>query len=137
MKFITVLALMTFSLSTMAQVSGEKVNYQIKVDKYKRMKTGGIIMIVAGCVSTVVGISQLSSATSTTYTVTNGVSQGDPKAATGTLLTTAGLGLLGGGITLAVIGSKKSNYYQRKLDAIALHINVNPQQQGLVLSYKF
>jgi hypothetical protein len=53
------------------------------------------------------------------------------------LFTTAGLGLLGGGITLAVIGSKKSNYYQRKMDAIALHINVNPQQQGLVLSYKF
>jgi hypothetical protein len=137
MKFITVLALMTFSLSTIAQVNNEKVNYQLKVDKYKRMKTGGIIMIVAGCVSTAVGISQLSNAKTTYYSNVNGVSQGDPNAATGALFTTAGLGLLGGGITLAVIGSKKSNYYQRKMDAIALHINVNPQQQGLVLSYKF
>jgi uncharacterized membrane protein len=137
MKFIATLALVFFSFTAMAQVNNEKASYQLKIDKYKRMKTGGVIMIVAGCVSTVVGISQLSSATSTTYTVTNGVSQGDPKAATGTLFTMAGLGLLGGGIPLTIIGSKKSKYYQRKLDAIALHININPQQQGLALSYKF
>jgi hypothetical protein len=137
MKFIAVLALMTFSLNSIAQMSSEKVSYQLKVDKYKRMKTGGIVMIVAGCVSTVVGISQLGSAQTTYYSNVNGVSQGDPKAATGTLFTMAGLGLIGGGIPLTIIGSKKSKHYQRKLDAIALHINVNPQQQGLALSYKF
>jgi hypothetical protein len=138
MKPILVLALLAFSFSSIAQqVNSQKVTYQLKIDKYKRMKTTGIVMIIAGSISTVVGISQLSSATTTYYSSTNGVSQGDPKAATGTLLTMAGLGLLGGGIPLTIIGSKKSKLYQRKFDELALHLNINPLQQGLALSFKF
>ncbi len=138
MKSITLLALVVFSFTTMAQqVNSQKVTYQLKIDKYKRMKTGGIVMIVAGAVSTVVGISQLSSAQTTYYSNVNGVSQGDPKAATGTLFTMAGLGLIGGGTAMTIIGSKKSKIYQRKLDGLALHLNLNPQQKGLTLSYKF
>jgi uncharacterized membrane protein len=138
MKSMILLALVAFSFTTMAQqANNQKVTYQLKIDKYKRMKTGGIVMIVAGAVSTVVGISQLSSATSTYYSNVNGVSQGDPKAATGTLFTMAGLGLIGGGTAMTIIGSKKSKLYQRKLDGLALNLNLNPQQQGLVLSYKF
>jgi uncharacterized membrane protein len=137
MKFVATLTLITLSFAAVAQQADQRASYQLRIDKYKRMKTGGIVMIVAGAVSTVVGISQLSSATSTSYTVTNGVSQGDPKAATGTLFTMAGLGLLGGGIPLTIIGSKKSKLYQRKLDGLALHLNLNQQQQGLALSYKF
>ncbi len=139
MKLITFIILVLFSISAAGQQADQKVSYQLKVDKYKRMKTGGIVMIVAGAVSTVVGISQLSSATSTYYSNVNGVPQGDPKAATGTLFTMAGLGLLGGGIALTIIGSKKSKLYQRKLDGVALHLNLNlnPQQQGLALSFKF
>jgi uncharacterized membrane protein len=137
MKFVSTLILIALSFTTMAQQADQRASYQLRIDKYKRMKTGGIVMIVAGAVSTVVGISQLSSATSTSYTVTNGVSQGDPKAATGTLFTMAGLGLVGGGIAMTIIGSKKSKLYQRKLDGLAFRLNLNPQQQGLALSYKF
>jgi uncharacterized membrane protein len=137
MKFVSTLILIALSFTTMAQQADQRASYQLRIDKYKRMKTGGIVMIVAGAVSTVVGISQLGSATSTSYTVTNGVSQGDPKAATGTLFTLAGLGLIGGGTAMTIIGSKKSKFYQRKLDGLALHLNLNPQQQGLALSYKF
>ncbi|MCX8491978.1 MAG: hypothetical protein ORN54_13020, partial [Cyclobacteriaceae bacterium] len=89
-------------------------------------------------ISAIVGISQLSTATTTTYySNVNGVSQGDPKVATGTLFTIAGLGLLGGGIPMTIIGSRKSKEYKRKLDGLALHINLNQQHQGLALSYKF
>ncbi len=137
MKFVNALILTALSFTAVAQQADQRASYQLRIDKYKRMKTGGIVMIVAGAVSTVVGISQLSSATSTSYTVTNGVSQGDPKAATGTLFTLAGLGLIGGGTAMTIIGSKKSKVYQRKLDGLALHLNLNPQQQGLTLSYKF
>ena len=137
MKFIAFIILTLFSATAVAQQADQRANYQIKIDKYKRMKTGGIVMIVAGAVSTVVGISQLSNATTTYYSNINGVSQGDPKAATGALFITAGLGLLGGGIALTIIGSKKSKLYQRKLDGLALNLNLNPQQQGLVFSYKF
>jgi hypothetical protein len=55
----------------------------------------------------------------------------------GQLLFLAGAGFLGAGIPLSIIGSKKSKQYQRKFDALSLHLNLNPQQQGLALSYKF
>lgn len=94
-------------------------------------------MIVAGTISAIVGISQLSTATTTYYSNVNGVSSGDPKAATGTLFTIAGLGLLGGGIPMTIIGSRKSKEYKRKLDGLALHLNINQQHQGLGFSYRF
>jgi hypothetical protein len=141
MKTLFAFVLFTFSLSSVAQINSEKARYLIKVDKYTRMKSTGIVMIVAGTVATVVGISNMSSAKYTTstnpYTGAPQRTTSDPSAVTGALLFLGGTGLLGAGIPLTIIGSKKSKQYQRKVDALSLHINVNPQQQGVALSYKF
>jgi uncharacterized membrane protein len=136
MKITAILILTLFSLSSLAQVNNEKVVYQLKIDKYKRMKSAGIVMIVAGSLATVIGVSNISSAT---YTI-NQYGQrttNDPSAITGVLLVLGGAGLLGAGIPLTIIGSKQSKKYQRKFDALTIHLNLNPQQQGLAFSYNF
>jgi hypothetical protein len=141
MKILFVFVLVAFSFTSIAQLNSEKVSYQLKIDKYKRMKSTGIVMIVAGTVATIVGVSNISSAKYTTstnpYTGASQRTTNDPSAVTGALLVLGGAGLLGAGIPLTIIGSKKSKQYQRKLDALAIHLNINYQQQGVALSYKF
>jgi lysylphosphatidylglycerol synthetase-like protein (DUF2156 family) len=133
--------LILFSIGSFAQLNDQKVSYQLKIDKYKRMKSTGIVMVVAGSIATVVGISNISNAEYTTstnpYTGATQRTTNDPAAVTGALLVLGGAGLLGGGIPLTIIGSKKSQQYQRRLDALSIHLNLNLQQQGLALSYKF
>jgi hypothetical protein len=137
MRILIFFILIVFSFYSFAQVNTQKVTYQLKIDKFKRMKSTGIVMIVAGTVATVVGISNISSANYTTNPYTGQRTTNDPSAVTGALLVLGGVGLVGGGIPLAIIGSKKSKQYQRKFDELALHLNLNPQQQGLALSLKF
>ncbi len=79
MKLLFAIALVAISFNTIAQTNYDKSYYQLKVDKYNRKKTGGLVMIVAGTVSAIVGISQLSPATTTYYSNVNGVSQERPK----------------------------------------------------------
>lgn len=133
--FGAVLFVTTFN--ALAQFNPETANYRLQLDKNNRKKATGIVMIVAGTISAVVGVSQLSTATTTYYSNVNGVSQGDPKVATGTLFTIAGLGLLGGGIPLTIISSRRAKKFQQKLDEVSLHLNLQPQQQGLTLCYRF
>ncbi len=136
MKILGFFILLAFSFGSFAQVNSEKVIYQLKIDKYKRMKTTGIVMIVAGSVATVIGVSNISSATYTTNQFGQRTTN-DPSAITGALLVLGGAGLLGAGIPLTIIGSKQSKKYQYKFDALSLNLNLNLQQQGLGLSYKF
>jgi hypothetical protein len=138
MKIIFLSVLTAFSFATVAQVNPEKVSYQIKIEKYKRMKTSGLLMIVAGSAMTVLGISKLIKDPYTSSTYSNGSSSTttiNQNGVEGELLFLGGSGLLGAGIPLAIIGSKKSKQYQRRYDALTL--NLDPEQKGLTLSCKF
>ena len=148
MKFVYTLVLIAFSLRLAAQtnvpvlspvLSSDKLFYAQKTEKFKRMKTTGILMAGAGTILAIVGISNLASVdyTGSSYSSSSGGPANDPKYASGILMFYGGVGLLGGGIPLAVIGSKQAKKYQRKLDALTLNLNLNPKQQGLALSYKF
>jgi hypothetical protein len=138
MRVIFFLALIVFPFRLVAQINSEKVKYAMKVEKFNRMKTTGFLMIVAGSALTIASFpnvninpsnsSTFSSSTPTTPKKVNVEAQ---------LMFLGGVGLLGGGIPLAIVGSKKSKQYQHKFDELTLHLNLNPQQQGLALSYKF
>jgi hypothetical protein len=147
MKFVYTLILVAFSLRLAAQTnvpvlspvfSSDKLLYAQKVEKFKRMKTTGFLMAGAGTILAIVGISNLASVD---YTGSSSSSSGgpanDPKYASGILMFYGGVGLLGGGIPLAVIGSKQSKKWQRKLDGLTFNLKLNPRQQGLTLVYKF
>jgi hypothetical protein len=55
MRILFFFLLMVISLRSFAQINPEKVTYQLKIEKYNRMKTAGLIMIVAGGAMTVLG----------------------------------------------------------------------------------
>ena len=139
MKFIFALALVVFSASLAAQVQpqSDKAIYSLKYQKFKGMKTGGIVMIVAGGICTVAGIASVANSSST-YTSTTYPQGSDYQPGTaGVLLLSGGISLIGGGITLAIIGNKKMKFYKQKMDGVSLNFNFKPQQPGLVLTYKF
>ena len=148
MKFVYTLVLVAFSLRLAAQtnvpvlspaLSGEKLLYAQKVEKFKRMKTTGILMAGAGTILAIVGISNLASVdyTGSSSSSSSGGPANDPKYTSGILMFYGGVGLMGGGIPLAIIGSKKAKKYERKLDGLTLNLNLNPKQQGLALCYRF
>jgi uncharacterized BrkB/YihY/UPF0761 family membrane protein len=141
MKIVIIAVLsVAFSLSASAQFNQQQMNYRLKIEKYKKMKTTGILLTVAGGIGLIVGISNLSSATYTTTYTSNGTTQqssSDPKALSGALLTLGGLVFIGTGIPLTIVGSAASRKYQRKLEATTVHFNITPQQQGIGISYKF
>lgn len=146
MKYVFSLALVAFSLRLAAQtnvpapspvVSGDKLFYAQKVVKYKRMKTIGPVMTVAGAILVVVGISNMMSAEYQTNPYTMQRTSNDSKAASGSLMFIGGAGLIGGGIPLTIIGAKKSKKWQSKLDGLTFNYKLAPNQQGFTLSYKF
>ncbi len=140
MRILFFFLLMVISLRSFAQINPEKMAYPLKIEKYNRMKTAGLIMIVAGGAMTALGVSKMIKDPYTSSTYSNGSQSTttiNQNGVEGQLLFLGGAGLLGAGIPLFIIGSKKSKQYQRKFDALSLHLNLNPQQQALALSYKF
>jgi len=148
MKFVFSLALVAFSLRLAAQtnvpvispvVSGDKLFYANKVEKYKRMKTTGTLLLVGGGILAVAGIATLSTIDNSGYNSSSSSSQNsqDSKAASAMLMILGAEAFIGAGIPLTIIGSKQSKKWQRKLDAISFNFKLTPQQQGLALTYKF
>ncbi|HTH56038.1 MAG TPA: hypothetical protein VL728_08315 [Cyclobacteriaceae bacterium] len=96
--------------SAQFQPQDEKRTYQLKYEKYRKARTAGVIMTVAGALVFGDLLNKGSSANSNDL----GYS----------LETLAAEGLLGGGITLAIIGTKKMKKYRLLMDGIAPDINV-------------
>lgn len=90
----------------------------MEIKKYRQMKTAGNILIGAGGILTVVGISTLAAS----------LNSGNPQ-----LSGVGGLAILGTGIHFASKGAKK----QRELESLLTHFNIAPNSQGLVLTYTF
>lgn len=105
-----------------------------KYQKFQNMKTGGVILAVAGGILTVVGVSVLSSS-SVTQTNQSGQTQFDSKFTTSVYLISGGIQMVGGGIVLAVIGGKKARKYGSKLSMNLNLSSVNPPQVGLKLRF--
>jgi hypothetical protein len=137
MKALTVLILLAFSVNVMSQVNDQKILYLQKVEKFRKMKSAGIGMLVVGSILTVAGFSKATKAEWTTNPTTGQSTTNDPDGALGVLMATGGIMIAGGGVPLAIIGSKKQRQYERKLEAVTINLNLSPQRQGLVLTYKF
>lgn len=147
MKFVYTLALIAFSLRLAAQtnvpvlspgVSGDnKLLYAHKVEKYKRMKTSGALLIIGGGILAIAAVSTLSNVQYQTNPYTGQRTTNDPKYVSGILMLIGSEACLGAGIPLAIIGSKQSKRWQRKLDGVTLNFKLSPKQQGLALVYKF
>jgi hypothetical protein len=136
---IAAILLLVITSHSFAQVVQDKTYYQLKVDKFTKMKKTGIALTVAGAILTGVGLGiSLNSYISTTddgYGNIETTTHGQPVLGAFTLL--AGMGGLGAGIPLAIIGNKKQKSYQTRMNSLSLNINANPNRAGLILAYKF
>lgn len=97
-------------VSAQFQPRDEKPTFELKYQKYRKMKTAGILMTLAGTVAFVDLLTKPSRNSSSDFAYT--------------LETYAAEGLLAGGITFFAIGTKKSKQYRMKMEGIAPDINV-------------
>lgn len=108
-----------------------------KLAKYKNMKNGGVLLIVVGGILVVAGgaieLSQFDDSMSTMFT-------GEPEKEynnVGAVLGCTGAVMVGAGIPLTIVGTKKYRAYKRNPDVVSLGINTHPQSAGLRLTYRF
>jgi hypothetical protein len=113
MKSLSLLLLVVAGLQASAQFQpqDEKRTYQLKYEKYRKTKTAGILMTVGGALA----FGDLLTKAGSNYSSNDFLY---------TLETYAAEGLLAGGITLTIIGSKKMKQYRLKMEGITPDINV-------------
>ncbi len=142
MKLILfLLAFLFVAQTTMGQgFDKDKMFYAGKAEKYKRLKNTGMLLSIAGGVLAVVGVSKINDSVSnstyyngTYYNNSNSNSGGE----TGALLFLGGVAGLGAGIPLWIVGAHAQHKYERKLEGIGVRLNINQQNKGLTLSYRF
>lgn len=111
-----------------------------KIEKFSRMKRTGIVMLVAGSASTVGGIVLLANADWEKTSTGNGsvnYNSNDGNALFGMLLTGVGVGLMGGGIPLALIGHNKAEKYKGQLLSLTMVPIVETNYSGIHLALRF
>ncbi len=134
--FITILALMVGCHGLNGQT---EEFYQKKINHYRTERTAGMIMMIsaapAGMLGTywiVRGDRHLSS-----EDVWGGFWQGSFEIVAGCIFVGIGIGLLAGGTVMNLIGNRKVNQYQEKLDGLKVGLYCTPKQAGLTLTYRF
>lgn len=135
-RFIFLCALFGFlagqTYAQRQQHSREKIDYFKKVEKYRRMKNGGMTLTIMGSVLLVAG----------TITVLNStvdeVFYTESKTAdAGVACLVAGHISLAAGIPLWIVGANNHKKYFQKVQQLSVKINSTPQSQGLTLMYRF
>jgi len=113
---------------------------QGKVQKFTQMKNTGLVMLILGAASTSGGIILMSSADWDRTADVNGNTQytsQDGNALAGMLFTGIGAGLIGGGLTLKIIGDKKSKKYRNQMEELTLVPIFRQNQAGVLLCLRF
>ncbi len=139
MKKLLALTFLIFLITPLySQFNSEKAVYAAKVEKFKRMKTTGTLLTVAGGVLIIVGVTTISNAPSTT-TYYNGQPQTTygGNAPAGAVALLVGMGGMGAGIPLWIVGANAQRKYTQKLEMTGININLNQQSSGIGLRYHF
>lgn len=107
-------------------------SYDLKVKRFRSLRTGGLVMLAGGIAISVAGAALIAKAGTASYQVTysNGQSSesGDPVGGLGGVLVSVGLPVAIGGSVIALIGASKARAYgdQREKIARSLMIEIGP-----------
>ena len=129
MKVIVILLVCVVSISAVGQMDAQKLQYLKKVEKYRRVRNLGLVMVIAGTTMGAVGFSRIIKSTSA-----NPVSDQD------IILWVAGAPFFSAGIPLSIIGHNNMRKNEKRLQTnsgLSLNFQLSPQRQGLVLTYRF
>lgn len=124
--FLLILVLLVTTQSVAQQNSQQLENYA-KMEKARKMKSGGATLAVLGGILMIAG----------GITVRNNIRNGEGNAETGVLCFVFGIGGLASGIPIMAVGAHNQRKYSEQSDGLAVRINITPQSTGLKLSYRF
>lgn len=138
MKFIIYTILVCCLASEALAQEQDKILYELKAEKYKRMKNTGAALTVGGGVLAIVGIVVGSNSSVTTTSYGGGPTDTE---STGSLGFSVAAFLIGGasvgvGVPLWIVGSKSEKKYTQKLENLSVKMNVRPGTKGLTLVYR-
>jgi hypothetical protein len=112
------------------EVSGN-VDYVRKVETYRKMRNSGMVLSVIGSVFVVAGsVVMYNLKEEGTYPYETSITNGTAQIIVGSLC-------LGAGVPLWIVGGINHRKYSTKIKNLSLKLNVTPQTQGMILTYKF
>ncbi len=146
MKYFSLFVILVcISIQSYAQFNSDRLFYEGKVEKYKKLKTTGAALAIVGTGLCVVGIVTLvsqidntnsSSGGSGSYGSSSSSTASNSTVNTGAALWLVGLGCVGAGVPMWVVGGISQMRYEKKLDRLSVGLNLSPQQTGLKLRYR-
>ncbi|NLD91771.1 MAG: hypothetical protein GX639_03790 [Fibrobacter sp.] len=141
-KIVGILVLLMFTAFSFGEIVDEdgytKDVVRQKVQKFKNMRTTGLVMLGSGGVLLVSGIAYISSADWESYSTygRSGFTTDDPAGGAGIIMTAVGVPLTVAGIVLASIGSKKYKEYTSRLRMFSGY-NPHNNEFRAGISYRF
>jgi hypothetical protein len=125
-----------FVFQSSAQQIDEKF-YKHRVEKFKRIKNYGVGLTALGGVALLVGLAMTASDENDGQTFNSGYNQQSDDVKAGEVITVGSFFLLAPGIPLWIIGGKGESKYNQKQKAVSVRANMDFQQRGVALSYRF
>lgn len=114
--------------------------YKRKIETYSKTKNAGTVLIIAGTITTAIGVGSLVSYLSDLDDDDGYYDDSDmytPEYYLGVYGTGIGVDMIIGGVVLHTIGSRKVRQYQSKLNNLSAGIRWSPEAKGFSLTYKF
>jgi hypothetical protein len=138
MKTLTLLLsfVLFTALQTYAQIDSEKLLYLEKAEKYRKMKGTGRGLVIIGSAAAVIGLVTMMSATDPAPSGYGSQTSSTGKAESGAVIYLLGNVAAGVGVPLWIVGGVNEGRYNRKADALAVRMNINPQGGGVSFSYR-
>lgn len=118
---------MLIAVSTHAQYKNDSTEYVIKIQKYRDMRTAGIIFTVIGTGLFVAGVAVME----------ENLWDDDQGFENGAVVFLVGAASLGAGIPLWIVGAHQHKKYSEKLKGLSLNLQVRTAYQGITLRYRF
>ena len=130
MKIFLCACLLVLVFQSYAQQMDERLFYLEKVEKYRRLKTAGVFLSVAGSIALVVVGVRLSEDDFYYY-------HSDEDDYAMALTAVAGVSALGAGIPLWIVGGYNQSKYNEKMKRVSIGMRIDSGSKGLSLTYRF
>ena len=127
MKVVVIVLACLISMKGVAQLDQQKMQYLKKIEKSRRVRNFGLVMVIAGATMGIVGATKIINTPSYQQPSDKDV-----------ILWMAGAPLFSTGIPLSIVGHNTMKKYEKRLEGnLSFNFIVAPNQQGLALTYKF
>lgn len=126
---MVILLVCLVSFNAISQMDTQQLQYLKKVEKYRRVRNLGMVMVIAGATMGIVGFTRIINTSSASYPRDQDV-----------ILWVAGAPFFSAGIPLSIVGHNNMKKYEKKLRAnsgLSLNLQLAPQRTGLMLTYRF